>query len=108
MMRKQILFVAVIFCCLAAYTNAQCQERPAGQQKAPQNVILPEVPRVSAYESYKKYKEGKALIVHAGGESFKRRHIMGAFDVTIEALRKGRIKLPKFPKSGFEIFIYCY
>jgi len=72
-----------------------------------QAVDFPEVPRVSAYEAYVKYKAGKAIIMHAGGESFNRRHIVGAFNMDLKQPILDRL-LPKFPKEGMEIFTYCY
>jgi len=71
-------------------------------------VDFPEVPRVSAYEAYLKYKEGKAIIVQAGGEDYRIRHIIGAFNVSQEAVFQGKTILPNFPKKGIEIFTYCY
>jgi len=68
----------------------------------------PEVPRVSAYEAYVKFKAAKAIIIHAGGEAYAIRHIMGAFNVPEAEVTSGKIKLPKFPMTGIEIFIYCY
>ena len=82
----------------------------SGKANAEQRVhiALPEVPRVSAFEAYVKYKAGKAIIVHAGGMSYKLRHIAGSINISQEAVRKGEIKLPKLPKKGIEIFTYCY
>ena len=45
--------------------NAQSQH-----QSIEKKVAHPEIPRVSAYEAYDKYKEGKALIFHGGGERY--------------------------------------
>jgi hypothetical protein len=69
---------------------------------------FPEVPRISAYEAYIKYKSGKAIIIQAGGEAYERRHILGAFNVDGDGVYFKGKKLPNFPKSGVEIFIYCY
>jgi hypothetical protein len=71
-------------------------------------VDFPQVPRVSAYEAYLKAKSAKAIIVHAGGMKYELRHIMGALNINQEAVRKGQINLPKLPRSGVEIFTYCY
>jgi len=97
-MKKYILFIPIIFLFSVIPLTAQDQSQ----------VAFPEVPRVSAYEVYSKYKSGKAIIVHAGGEAFDRRHILGAVNVPEEKVLKGEIKLPNFPNTGIEIFTYCY
>jgi len=97
-MKKYILFIPIIFLFSVIPLTAQDQSQ----------VAFPEVPRISAYEVFSKYKNGKAIIVHAGGEAFDRRHILGAFNVPEEKVLKGEIKLPNFPKTGIEIFTYCY
>jgi hypothetical protein len=93
-----LLFVLTILLLLAVQIDAQNQSP----------VDFPEVPRVSAYEAYVKYKSGKAIIVHCGGAAYDNRHIVGAFSVNLEGYDKGEIKLPNFPKEGIEIFTYCY
>jgi hypothetical protein len=93
-----LFFVLTILFLLAVQIDAQNQS----------GVDFPEVPRVSAYEAYVKYKSGKAIIVQCGGEAYDRRHIVGAFSVSSEGFDKGEIKLPNFPKEGIEIFTYCY
>jgi hypothetical protein len=100
---KHLLFIFAIFVSLVVQADAQNPIRSNSRA-----VDYPEVPRVSAYEAYVKYKAGKAIIIHAGGEAFERRHIIGAFYVSLDALSKGEIKLPNFPKNGSEIFTYCY
>lgn len=72
-----------------------------------QAVDYPEVPRVSAFEAYVKYKAGKAIIFHGGGERFERRHISAAFNMDYKEHILDRLLL-KFPKEGMEIFTYCY
>jgi hypothetical protein len=72
------------------------------------DVDFPEVPRISAYEAYKQYKAGKAILIQAGGTSFEKRHIMGAYELDSESVRKGRIPLPSFPMRGIDIYTYCY
>jgi hypothetical protein len=73
------------------------------------SVDYPDVPRVTAYEAYTKYKAGQAIIIQAAGaESYGRRHILGAYHVDGEALRRGEVELPNFPMEGIEIFTYCY
>jgi hypothetical protein len=91
-------FVSLILFLFAVQIDAQNQNQ----------VDFPDVPRVSAYEAYVKYKDGKAIIIHAGGESFETRHIMGAINIPQEAVSQGKMKLPNFPKAGVEIFTYCY
>jgi len=85
---------------MATQLNAQTYLQSGGNES-----LHPDVPRISAYEAYIKYKEGKAIILHAGGESFSGRHILGAINVDIRM--KKRI-LETFPKKGIEIFTYCY
>ena len=87
---------------LAAEIGAQTQI--PSEKRTPD---YPEVPRVSAYEAYLKYKEGKAIIVQAGGEDYRIRHIIGALNAGPEAGIKRNI-IQNLPKSGIEIFTYCY
>lgn len=89
-----LFFVPIILLLLAAQIDAQHQKQ----------VDYPWVPRVPAYEAYVKYKAGKAIILHAGGEAYKGRHIVGAFNLE----RYNDRILFKFPKEGIEIFTYCY
>ena len=98
-MKKSILFTGIILLVIAAGIEAQTQN-------ASENAILnyPEVPRISAYEAYIKYKEGKAIILHGGGEAYSKRHIMHAFNLE----RYNDKILQSFPKEGIEILTYCY
>jgi len=97
-MKKCFLFlVPIMLCLLAVQVDAQHQSK----------VDYPEVPRVSAYEAYVKYKAGKALIFYGGGELYSRRHIVGSINLDVKDSERDKI-LPKFPKSGIEIFTYCY
>ena len=96
-MRKYILFV---FCLVFLISPVQME--------AQTKVDFPGVPRVSAFEAFVKYKAGKAIIVHAGGAKYESRHIVGALNIDQEAIRDGKIKLPKLPDRGIEIFTYCY
>ena len=89
-----LFFVPMILLFLEAQVDAQNQNQ----------VDYPWVPRVSAYEAYIKYKEGKAIILHGGGEAYNRRHILGAFNLD----KYNDQLLLKFPKKGIEIFTYCY
>ena len=104
-MKKCFLsFVPIILFLLAVQIDAQGRKQ----------VDYPLVPRVTAFEAFAKYKDGKAIILHAGGEAYNKRHILGAFNVE----RFGNIEkhgyevvdksLIKFPKKGIEIFTYCY
>jgi len=100
-MNKYVLFVSLILLFLAGQINGQIKIPSKGE------VDFPEVPRVSAYEAYLKYKEGKAIIVQAGGEDYRIRHIIGALNAGPEAGIKRNI-IQNLPKSGIEIFTYCY
>lgn len=94
-MKKRFLsFVPIILFLLAVPIDAQEHKK----------VDYPWVPRVSAFEAYGKYKDGKAIILHAGGESYKGRHISGALNME----KYNDSILLKFPKGGMEIFTYCY
>jgi hypothetical protein len=79
------------------------------QAEAERGVDFPEVPRISAYQAYLKYKAGEAILIQAGGERYEGRHIMGAVNmVSAERVVRGEIKLPNFPRKGIEIYTYCY
>jgi hypothetical protein len=82
----------------------QIKAQTKNEAQEPQ-VDYPWVPRVSAYEAYTKYKEGKAIILHGGGESYRSRHIVGSINVDFKDREK---LLLKFPQKGMEIFTYCY
>ena len=101
-MKNYILFISIIFLFFAAPNHAQPQ-----QQSNERKVAHPEIPRVSAYEAYGKYKEGKALIFHGGGDRYDRRHILVAYNLDVGESLMDKI-LVKFPKQGIEIFTYCY
>lgn len=107
-MKKCITFIFLIVLFLAVQIEIQAQNPSIGKAKTKKYSDYPEVPRASAYEAYVKYKAGKAIIIQAGGEKYERRHILGAFNIGQEAVRRGQIKLPKLPKKGVEIFTYCY
>jgi len=101
-MRKYVIYAFIIFLFLCGQINAQNQIQ-SGEVEIP----YPYIPRVSAYEVYLKYKEGKAIIFHAGGLHYSKRHILGAFNMDVsDELKDERLK--KFPKVGIEIFTYCY
>jgi len=99
-MKKCMLLASIIFLLLTFQVNAQ-SEKPLGERK----VAYPEIPRVSAYEAYLKYKEGKAIIFHGGGETYSGRHILGAYNLDVKDEVMDKI-LVKFPKEGIEIFTY--
>jgi len=107
-MKNLVLVALAIFIFLAGQTDVRPQMSAIQKPKARPKADFPEVPRGSAYEAYVKFKAGKAIIIHAGGQKYESRHILGAFNVGQEAVAKGRIKLPNFPKRGIEIFTYCY
>jgi hypothetical protein len=85
------------------------RDRPWEEHRSspnPQNAVdYPWVPRVSAYEAYVKYKAGKAIILHGGGQKYELRHIVGAYNMDFKP-RESALK--KLPKKGIEIFTYCY
>ena len=101
-MTKYIILFSVLVLFSGIQINAQ------NQLLLNQEVDYPEVPRISAYEAYLKYKEGKAIIVQAGGEHYGKRHILGALNMGPEAGVKSRIESWDFPKSGIGILTYCY
>ena len=103
-MKKGILISFVMLLLFSGYIYAQ---NDLGQFKS-QTEAFPHVPRVSAYEAHQKYIAGKAYIIQAGGTNFKKKHIMGAFNVPEEGVRNGTIGLPPFPMHGIELFTYCY
>jgi hypothetical protein len=76
-------------------------------------VDCPEVPRVSAYQASVKLRNGEAILIHAGGEAYERRHIFGALDlgrykdIPVESVINGHVRLPKI-SDGIELFTYCY
>lgn len=107
-MKKFVLFAFAIFIFFAGQTGAQSQMSSIQKPKARPNVAYPEAPRVSAYEAYLKFKTGKAIIIHAGGAQYKNMHILGALEISQVLVCSGKIKLPKFPRRGIEIFTYCY
>lgn len=98
-MTRILLYASLIFSLLAVQVNAQ----PRSQMD--EELLYPEVPRISAYEAYIKYKERKALILHAGGDLYSKRHIAGAFNLEMDDNEK---MIVKFPKTGIELFTYCY
>jgi len=101
-MKNHILFISTILLFFALPTYPQNQP-----QSIERRVAHPEIPRVSAVEAYVKYKEGKAIIFHGGGELYNRRHILVAYNLDVEESLMDKI-LVKFPKQGIEIFTYCY
>jgi hypothetical protein len=104
---KLLMCLTLLFFSIPLLTQGRA-ESEIGEKQA---VNFPDVPRISAYEAYVKYKAGKAIIVQAAGEAFERRHILGAFgnkNVSSELIRKGELELPHFPYHGIEIFTYCY
>ena len=98
-MKKLMPLMVIVFFFLSIQIKAQTKMQPQEHK-----VDYPEVPRVSAYEAYVTYKDGKAIILHAGGDAYSRRHILGAFNLE----KYNDQLLLKFPKQGIEIFTYCY
>lgn len=104
-MKKYMLIIFTIFLFFSLLKEAQAQNQPQRER-----VDFPWVPRISAYESFVKYKAGKAIILHAGGEKYNRRHILGAINLNSEELGKDtHLKMiQKLPREGIELFTYCY
>jgi hypothetical protein len=102
--------VFISFVILLLFSNHIYAQNQLGQFKSQTGDTREhqEVPRISAYEAYQKYKAGKAYIIQAGGATFEKRHILGAFNVDEELIKRGTIALPPFPRSGIELFTYCY
>jgi hypothetical protein len=103
-MKKGIL---VSFVMLFLFSNHIYAQNQSGQFEN-KTGAFPHVLRISAYEAYQKYKAGKAFLIQAGGATFEKRHIFGAFNVSDEGVRKGMVPLPAFPMSGIDLFTYCY
>jgi len=101
-MKKYILIISIMFLFFSIPIHVHSQ-----QQSIQRRVAHPEIPRGSASEAYVKYKSGKALIFHGGGEKYSKRHILGAYQLDVPDEMMDRI-LVKFPKEGIEIFTYCY
>jgi hypothetical protein len=101
-MKKYITTFSLLLLLLPIQINAQ------NLNLLNQEVEYPGVPHISAYEAYLKYKEGRAIIVQAGGEHYGKRHILGALNMGPEAGVKSRIESWNFPKSGIKILTYCY
>lgn len=103
-MLRYIICILITFLFSTLQINAQSYTKSSGEEI---EIPYPQIPRVTAYEAYLKYKEGKAIIFHAGGMSYSGRHILGAFNLdVVDELRDERLQ--KFPKTGIEIFTYCY
>lgn len=100
-MKKSIILFTVFFIFSAIQMDSYAQ-------RSPKKVDLHKVPKISAYKAYLKYRTGKVILIHAGGENFRKRHILNAIPISQEAVRRGEIKLPKLPKRGKEIITYCY
>lgn len=105
---RRIILILGIFVISVCQVHAQTGGSHRRSTVPKNNVDFPEVPRVSAFEAYKKYNAGKAIIMQCGGESFKKRHIIGALNIPSRAVRHEKMKLPNFPRKGIEIFTYCY
>ena len=103
-MKKYLILITFLFFSINTY--AQGQILPMKKDRPQQNVDYPEVPRVSAYEASAKYKSGKAILIHVGGQDYKLRHIMGALN--FEKIENREDRIIKLPKDRIEIFTYCY
>ena len=101
-MKICLLFISIIILFSVIQMNAQ-NKIPSKET----NVDYPWVPRVSALVAYVKYKAGKAIILHGGGQTYSKRHISMAFNMDYPDEKKEKL-LAKFPKEGIDIFTYCY
>jgi hypothetical protein len=99
-MKKIIGLFLITSLFLTGLSNSQ--EKTQSKQRY---IVYPELPRVSAYEAYTKYKAGKAFILHAGGEAYNRRHLLAGINMDF----KDRDHLiERLPRVGVELFTYCY
>jgi hypothetical protein len=105
-MKKCMVVASLIFLFQLIQLDVQAQ-KPSVMNKA-DSVNYPDVPRLTAYEAYLKYKDGKALMFQVAGISYRERHIIGAYNLNGEAILQGKMQLPKLPKKGIEIILYCY
>ena len=97
---------AVFVSCLLFLGDGYGQQRGAGHGRA---VDYADLPRATALEVFRAYKTGKMFaLIHAGGESYRKRHIMGAVDLTLSDVTSGKKRIPRLPKVKGMIFIYCY
>ena len=99
-MKQYMLFISGIILLLGIQIHAQTKIQPKERV-----VDYPEIPRVSPMEAYIKYKNGKAIILHAGGAAYKDRHILAAINFDFKDREE---KVKRLPKKGIEIFTYCY
>ncbi len=69
-----------------------------------ENADYPEIPRISAYEAYVKYTQGKAFII-AGWNSRSRRHVLGSFNLDIPEEEKEKIAFEVTVKGILNFYI---
>jgi hypothetical protein len=106
-MQKNIIIYSLIILFLLALINANAQNAYTANTSG-KNIAFPKIQRVSAYEAFVKVTSGRAFLVHAGGMSYKDRHIVGAIHISQEDVLRGKIRLPNLPRKGIEIFTYRY
>lgn len=99
-MKKYMLSILIILIFLTSRVSAQTQGNKLNHEHH-----YPSVPRVSAYEAYNKYRSGKAIILHAGGNDFKNRHVVGALNIDFKPRENF---IARLPKRGIELLLYCY
>ena len=112
---KDLIQTVIEICIICLFFSVATGAQPQMLSELIENskVDYPEVPRVSAYEAAAKIKAGKAILIHAGGEAYERRHIIGAFDlgrykdIPVEWVINGNIRLPEI-SDEIELFTYCY
>ncbi len=109
MMKKSLVICGILLCLTIPLIAQGAEDREIGAEDREISATdFPDIPRITALDAYTKYKAGKAIIVQAGGQPFTRRHIVGAYDVNEDAVRKGKKELPDFPMQGIDILVYCY
>jgi len=101
-----VISISLIMIVFSPHVHASL--RLVSSKTTTQNITLPQVPRVSAYEAYQKFKAGKAIIVDSHSDNVTGRRIAGAIFISSDNVRLGKTKLPPLPKTGVEIFTYCY
>lgn len=107
-MKTKYLFLSLIFI-IVFNGHAKAIENSKRKNKIVSSVDYSWVPRISVKNAYLLFREKKAIILHAGGETFNKRHIVGAINVTHtgDSAYKNK-KVPKLPKKGVLIITYCY
>lgn len=99
-MKTVIIPTLLVLVILAGASHAE-----SGREKV---LPFPEVPRISAFKAYQNFKNSKVILLQAGGEDYEKRHIVGSLQIPFGRITKGEVRLPNLPRSGVEIYTYCY